>query len=294
MKTFISVAQMKLAFLTAGQLVETSGYYAAGDGGQARYLVKVNDSVDNVGNHDLAGTTVAILQTLGIISVKQFGAVGDGVTNDTTSFDSAEIASNPAPVFVPVASYKIPGVITGNFYSNGVVTIVTGTVNTIVQSLVDIATQSEIDTGTDPLKYVTPATLKASSNITPFASGSFTGTLTGMDASVQGTFQYELHGKIATIWLEANLTGTSDSTAMTLTGLPAAITPSVSNNVRIGTFEVFDNALIQPANGVVNSSGIITFAMISRVTLERHFTGNFTASGSKGIQEGTLISWPVY
>jgi len=171
MKTFISVAQMKLAFLTAGQLVETSGYYAAGDGGQARYLVKASESVDNVGNHDLAGTTVAILQSIGSLNVKQFGAKGDGVTNDTVSFDSAWTASNPAPVFVPVASYEIPGTVTGSFYSFGLVTIVTGTVNTILnasgsasitaQGAVELATQTEVNARADAVRAITPATMLA-------------------------------------------------------------------------------------------------------------------------------------
>lgn len=158
----------------------------------------------------------------------------------------------------------------------------------------EIAFQAEVNTGTDTVRAVTPATLKSSVNIASFEAGSFTGTLTGMTGSVQGTFQYEKHGSIATIWLTSNLAGTSNSTAMTLTGLPAAITPVASNNVRIAAFQLLDNSLLQAANGVVNSSGVISFGMISRVTLERHFTSNFTASGQKGIQEGTLISWPVY
>ena len=82
MKTFISVAKMKLAFLTAGQIVETSGYYAAGDGGQARYLIKASEAVDNFGNHDLAGTTVAILQYIGPVNIQQFGAL---IANGTTA-----------------------------------------------------------------------------------------------------------------------------------------------------------------------------------------------------------------
>jgi polygalacturonase len=65
------------------------------------------------------------------VSVYDFGAVGDGVTDDTTAFNNAWAASNPKAVLVPVDSYKITGTITGKFYSFGVVTIVTGTVTTI-------------------------------------------------------------------------------------------------------------------------------------------------------------------
>ena len=65
------------------------------------------------------------------VSVKDFGAVGDGTTDDTAAFNAAWTASNPKAVLVPAASYKITGTVTGKFYSFGVVTIVTGTVTSI-------------------------------------------------------------------------------------------------------------------------------------------------------------------
>lgn len=65
------------------------------------------------------------------VSVKDFGAVGNGTTDDTASFSAAWTASNPKAVLVPAASYKITGTVTGKFYSFGVVTIVTGTVTSI-------------------------------------------------------------------------------------------------------------------------------------------------------------------
>lgn len=65
------------------------------------------------------------------VSVLDFGAVGDGTTNDTTAFTNAWSASNPKAVLVPAGSYKITGTVTGKFYSFGVVTIITGTVTTI-------------------------------------------------------------------------------------------------------------------------------------------------------------------
>ena len=65
------------------------------------------------------------------VSVLDFGAIGDGTTNDATAFTNAWTASNPKAVLVPAGSYKITGTVTGNFYSFGVVTIVTGTVTSI-------------------------------------------------------------------------------------------------------------------------------------------------------------------
>ena len=65
------------------------------------------------------------------VSVKDFGAVGDGVTDDTAVFNAAWAATNPQAVYVPAASYAITGTVTGKFFSFGVVTVVGGTVTTI-------------------------------------------------------------------------------------------------------------------------------------------------------------------
>jgi len=62
------------------------------------------------------------------ISVKDFGAVGDGVVNDTSAFTAAWAAADPQAVFVPAGTYLITGTLTGNFFSFGGVTISGGTV----------------------------------------------------------------------------------------------------------------------------------------------------------------------
>lgn len=66
------------------------------------------------------------------VSVKDFGAVGDGITDDTAAFNMAWTASNPKAVFVPACTYEITSAVTGKFYSFGVVTINTGSVTSIV------------------------------------------------------------------------------------------------------------------------------------------------------------------
>jgi len=66
-----------------------------------------------------------------IVSVKDFGALGDGVTNDTAAFNSAWAATAPQAVYVPAGSYAITGTVTGKFFSFGVVTVVGGTVTAI-------------------------------------------------------------------------------------------------------------------------------------------------------------------
>jgi hypothetical protein len=66
-----------------------------------------------------------------IVSVKDFGAVGDGVTDDTAAFNAAWAAADPQAVYVPAASYAITGTVTGKFFSFGAATVVGGTVTTI-------------------------------------------------------------------------------------------------------------------------------------------------------------------
>ena len=65
------------------------------------------------------------------VSVQDFGAVGNGVTNDAAAFTAAWAATAPQAVYVPAKSYAITGTVTGKFYSFGVVTVVGGTVTTI-------------------------------------------------------------------------------------------------------------------------------------------------------------------
>lgn len=70
-----------------------------------------------------------------IVSVKDFGAVGDGVADDTTAFNAAWTASNPNPVFVPSGSYAVTGTISGQFFSFGSVTPVGGTIPALQASV---------------------------------------------------------------------------------------------------------------------------------------------------------------
>ena len=64
------------------------------------------------------------------LSVKDFGAVGDGVTDDTSAFTSAlAAATSNQSVLVPAGAYKITGTLNGDFVTFGDVSIVGGYVN---------------------------------------------------------------------------------------------------------------------------------------------------------------------
>jgi parallel beta-helix repeat protein len=87
-----SVATMTAKSYPAGVKVSTQGYYTAGDGGQADYLVKTaadyGGTPDGYGDHTLANGNVAVLQHDGIVNVRQFGAKGDGTTDDAGAIQS--------------------------------------------------------------------------------------------------------------------------------------------------------------------------------------------------------------
>jgi len=64
------------------------------------------------------------------VSVTDFGAVGDGVTDDTAAFTTAATAAGDGAVFVPAGSYAVTSHIeSGTFYTTGTVTIVGGSVS---------------------------------------------------------------------------------------------------------------------------------------------------------------------
>ena len=112
--------------------------------------------------------------------------------------------------------------------------------------------------------------------------GSFTGTLTGMTASTTGTVTYVVSGRHVTLHVASQIAGTSNTNAMTMTGLPAGIIPSLNNRF---VTDVRDNGVNFNLGTVnVNAAGTIAFAIGNPASP----TG-FTTSGSKGLS----ASWSV-
>lgn len=110
-----NVAEMKQSTrLKAGMAAKTLGYYSTNDGGGAYYIIRAkqdSDVGDSGSIHELTNGLVAeLIVENGTVNVKQFGAKGDGVTDDTEAIqNTVTCAENTANyiVFIPSAVYLI-------------------------------------------------------------------------------------------------------------------------------------------------------------------------------------------
>lgn len=99
-----SIAELKGLSNTYYRRAFVTGYYAAGDGGGGAYYADLADttSVDNGGTVIVAtdGTRWKLVQ-FSPVSVRQFGAKGDGVTDDTAAIQKAINATVGAKLYIP-------------------------------------------------------------------------------------------------------------------------------------------------------------------------------------------------
>lgn len=81
--------------LTVGQSVNTLGYYNVNDGGGAEYVVVAGGTgTDDGGSyHDMSNGNQLELIVSSLVNIKEFGATGDGVTDDTGPVNSANDSS---------------------------------------------------------------------------------------------------------------------------------------------------------------------------------------------------------
>jgi len=87
--TFATVDLAKAATFTLGQSVYTQEN-TSGNGGGALYVVDALGTPDGYGDHATDdGNFQITLQTDGPVNVKQFGATGDGLTNDSSAIQAA-------------------------------------------------------------------------------------------------------------------------------------------------------------------------------------------------------------
>lgn len=135
------------------------------------------------------------------------------------------------------------------------------------------STITTLAVGVNPTNSTAPFAQSTSTIGTGDASqaGSFTGTLTGCTTSPTASIEYSVNGDVVTLEIPA-LTATSNTTACTVTGMPAAIRPGAA----------------QDAIGITvdNSSSVVSRINIGTggtLTLYTGTSATFTGSGTKGI-----------
>lgn len=120
-----------------------------------------------------------------------------------------------------------------------------------------------------------------------YFAGSFTGTLTGYASPPTGTVQYRVEGRRVLVFVTAAITGTSNATSFTMTGLPFGIQPS--QNQQVPCFLTDNTVVVIASCNVVANSSTVTFAMGAGF-----LTTGFTASGTKALQAGANFSYNLY
>lgn len=121
--------------------------------------------------------------------------------------------------------------------------------------------------------------------------GFFVGAITGCTAGVNVTCNWIRSGKFVLLNIGTN-SGTSNSTSMTMTGLPAAIQPASLSQQDVPITGLLDNNLSiatttsSQSARLTSSSGTITF-------LRAGIAAGFTAANAKGITNPATIFYSL-
>lgn len=106
-----------------------------------------------------------------------------------------------------------------------------------------------------------------------FSEGSFTGVLTGCSTNPSAVFRYVRVGDSVIFSAASSLEATSNSSSMTITGLPAWLTPLTTKTI---PHIVKDNGGLVTGKLVIETSGVLTFYKDAN-------GGGFSTSGTKGV-----------
>lgn len=202
-----------------------------------------------------------------VVSVKDFGAVGDGVADDAAAFTNAVTAAGTRNVFVPGGSYKITGTVTGSFYSDATVTIVTGTVNTINRIGSVLSTTGALTvTGTAATGALTVTGTAATGALTVTGTASVSDNIIiatsgkGIDfsatASGSGTMTSELFSDYEEgTWTPVYSPATGSFTTLTMDVEKATYT-KVGRQVTVTAYIRTDNVNATGASGQLSVAGL--------------------------------------
>ncbi|MBD2864900.1 right-handed parallel beta-helix repeat-containing protein [Paenibacillus oceani] len=165
---YASIAAMKQDMhLSAGMLVCTVGYYEAGDGGCAEYIIQASSLPDDGGSViHLQNGLQAILIACEQINCKQFGAVGDGAADDTAALQAA--------IDVAIVRSKPLRAIQGETYKISSPLVINGSLDADFVGVVIDATELPAATSLNQIRaiYVTGSIGASTSVTTNIPSGS--------------------------------------------------------------------------------------------------------------------------
>lgn len=137
--TVSTIAALRALSKIINQFAYVGGYYAAGDGGGGNYYYDAADT----SSADNGGTIIVAtdggrwkLANDGLVSVKQFGAKGDGTTNDATAIQACINAC--INIYFPSGTYLITSTLSlravqMDIQGEGRLSIITGSVSPLVQ-----------------------------------------------------------------------------------------------------------------------------------------------------------------
>lgn len=131
--TFDTVADMQSATnLIAGSDAQTLGYYSVDDGGKSLYHITDSGTADGGKVIALSGGLYAHLLVKDSVYVEQFGAKGDGSTDDQAAINKAMQSGASTVKFIGGKTYAVKGYETGQ--AEGGTTGLTETTGIIVPS----------------------------------------------------------------------------------------------------------------------------------------------------------------
>ncbi len=191
----------------------------------------------------------------------------------TRLYTNLRIVGNTAGQRASVATNTITDVIVIDATVNGCTiedNTVVATTNTTVTDCLDInGTVTEFDLSKNQA-------ITNGGTITNAWPESYTGTLTGCTTSPTGSIEYSAQGETVTLEVP-EITGTSNTTAATITGMPDYLQPATAQTCLAITQ---DNGTSSLSRIVIETNGTIT--------LNAGLSATFTASGTKGIGASTV------
>ena len=179
MAAYVPTIAALRALATGAAAVYVQGYYAAGDGGGGYYNLGTAGT-DNGGTVITSANGTYLLDTQGAVSVRQFGARGDGTTDDTGAINACLQAAlvTGHPVGIPAGTYLVSSAITLSAPSANLYIFGAGAFATTIQTTSptsDILDVSVFDFQIEDVSFNTSTTRTAGSyiNVTSSNSGSF-------------------------------------------------------------------------------------------------------------------------